>query len=181
MKKFKLGTASLSVLLGSVCLTGCGNKQIFDFNKSFNVAVEKNGEIVSVVGIDQYSDYSGSQVQFVTEDGLRVVTSTLQTQLVKAETENALSNYVDSLCGGNIENVVDYNVLQGVDVDFSHDSWNKDVFDIHYTYDKAIILSDDLLKLINDDNAAEGSLESYAVSLVGSADKVVRYNASKQK
>lgn len=62
-KVLLLGTATGFTLLG---LTGC-NKQMIDFNKSFNIAIEKNDEVVSVVGIDGYNDYSGSMVQISTD------------------------------------------------------------------------------------------------------------------
>ena len=36
-----------------------------------------------------------------------------------------------------------YNEMQGVSIDTSKDLWNKDLLDLHFTYDKAIILSGD--------------------------------------
>lgn len=71
--------ATAFILAGTMCgavLSGCGNKQIIDLNKSFNVAIETNEDNVSIAGISGYSDYQGTQVQFVTEDNLRVLTST---------------------------------------------------------------------------------------------------------
>lgn len=201
------GSLSLSTL------TGCGNKQVLDFNKSFNVVIEKNDENLSVVGIKEYSDYSGSQVQFVTEDNLRVITSTFQTQLIKAENEEVINNYTSKLA--KEENIIRYDALQGTEIDYSVNSWNKDMLDMHYTYNKAIILSDesativelstwrdyekddkvqvklkdgtciltnvDKIKLINDDEAENDSLKNYAISLVGSEDKVIYFDMQKSK
>lgn len=152
MKIKNLKVNKEAVVALSLCtvltLSGCGNKQVFDFNKSFNVAIEKNDNIVSVVAIKEYSDYEGSQVQFVTEDGLRVVTSTMQTQLLKVQSEDSLNQYVYALSGENMENIVDYNQMQGVEVDYSVDNWNKDILDLHFTYNKAIILSDGTATII---------------------------------
>jgi len=186
--------------------------QLVDLNKSFNAVVEKNGEIVSTMGIKEYSDYSGSQVQYVTEDDLRIISSTMKTQLLRVNDAKSLTNYVNSLTK-NIENVISYDELQGTSVDYSEDFFNKDILDLNYTYNKAIILSDDIativsietwkdydeddkiqiklddgtyvltnidkIKLIDDSKASETSLENYAISLVGSQDKVIYYGKTK--
>ncbi len=133
------------VCAGTIALTtlsGCGNKQVFDFNKHFNVAVESNNGYVSIVAIKNYSDYSGDQVQFVTEDGLRVLTSTHQTELMKGNDVKNVYAYALSLAGDDAK-VMDYNEMQGVSINTDEASWNKDIFDLHFTYDQAIILSDD--------------------------------------
>ena len=190
--------------------SGC-NKQVVDLKKSFNVAVENNEGIISVVGIHNYRDYVGSQVEYVTNDNLRILSSTLQTQLVKSESADNLDRYVSSLTH-NQSDIIYYDELQGGAISFDEDAWNKDIVGGHYTYNKALILSDhyvtiipikkwkdyeeddkiqliledgtvmytsaDKLKLINDENAAENSLENYAISLVGSLDNVIYYGAN---
>ena len=138
--------ATAFILAGTMCgavLSGCGNKQIIDLNKSFNVAIKTNEDNVSIAGISGYSDYKGTQVQFVTEDNLRVLTSTHQTELLKVESEEAAYNYASALAGNSEKNINDYNEMQGVSIDTSKDLWNKDLLDLHFTYDKAIILSGD--------------------------------------
>ncbi len=123
-------------------MTGCGNKQMFDFDKSFNVAIEPNNRYVSIVAIETYADYSGDQEQFITEDGLKVLTSTHQTELIKTNSSNSIYNYALMLAGNDEEKVKDYNEMQGVYINTSDDLWNKDILDLNYTYNKAIILSD---------------------------------------
>lgn len=201
-----LGTTGLITLTS---LTGC-NKQVIDFNKSFNVVVEKNSDNISVMGISKYADYNGSQVQYITEDGLIILSSTLQTQLLKCNDEKAMSNYVYSLTDTK-ENIVFYDELSDTSIDYSVDNWNKKIVDFTYSFNKAMILSDDTVtilqldtwkdyeeddkiqiklqdgtciftdidkvKLINDKNAQEDSLKNYAISLVGSEDKVIYYDA----
>ena len=191
------GTMTLS-------LTGCGNKQIVDFNKAFNVALEPNGDSISVVGIQNYNDYEGSQVQFVTNDGLRILSSTHQLQLVNAKDQTSLDNYTRSL--QDFDDVVMY---YSDDIQYG-DGFNKKLVDFAYTFNKAIILKDesativeletwrdyeddkiqiklkdgtcilteaDQLKLVNDKEAAEGAVERYAASLVGSEENVIHYGA----
>lgn len=200
-----LGTTGLITLTS---LNGC-NKQVIDFNKSFNIVVEKNFDNVSVVGISQYSDYNNSQIQFVTEDGLLVLSSTSQTQLLKCKDEVAINNYVESLVDDQ-ENIVFYDQLANTSIDYSFNICNKNIMNLNYFYNKAIILSDgiativeldtwkdykkddkikiklqdgtciltnsDKIKLINDVNANEDSLKNYALSLVGSDDKIIYYD-----
>lgn len=125
-----------------VTTTGCGNKQMLDFNKLFNVVVEHNNGYVSIVAISNYSDYTGDQVQFVTADGLKVLTGTDQTQLIKTDDANATYNYALMLAGNDEDKVIDYNAMQDISIDVSSNSWNKDILDLNYTYNKAIILSD---------------------------------------
>ena len=209
----KLKKQIVTLFLTTVVLTGTTgcNKQVMDLKKSFNVAVEDNNGAISVVGIHNYRDYLGSQVEFVTNDNLRILSSTLQTQLVKAKNADSLDRYVSSLTN-DPSDIIFYDNLQGSEINFSKDAWNKDIVGGHYTYNKAIVLSDgyatifnikkwkdyeddkiqiiledgttmytsvDKIKLVNDENAAEGSLESYAISLVGSIDNVVYYGANR--
>lgn len=185
---------------------------MLDFNKSFNIAIEKNDETVSVVGIDGYNDYSGSMVQISTDSGLVILESTNQMQLVKSTSVDSTDSYVNSLTD-NLENVTYVG-----NINYDSDLWNKKLLDLNYVYNKAIILSNDTativeldtwcdyeeddkiqirledgtciltnadkIKLINDRNASEKSVEEYAASLVGSKDKVVVYgekSSQKQK
>lgn len=144
----KVAALALSGTLALTALTGCGNKQILDFNKSFNVAVENNNGYVSIVAIKGYSDYEGDQVQFVTRDGLRVLTSTHQTQLMKTISSSTIQSYAEGLAGDPAK-VMDYNAMQGITIDTSEDNWNKDIIDWHFTYDKAIILSDETATIVD--------------------------------
>lgn len=137
----KMLCLGLSSTMTLTLLAGCGNKQMMDFNKSFNVVIEKNRETLSVAGIQAYSDYEGSQVQFVTNDNLRVLSSTMQTQLVKADSEDSVNNYVMSLAEEN--DIVFYDKLQGTNISYNPSDWNKDILDLNFTYNKAIMISDD--------------------------------------
>lgn len=199
-KVLVLGTVTGVILVGS--LTSC-NRQMVDFNKSFNVAIEKNDESVSVMGIDGYKDYVGSMVQITTDSGLIILGSTNQMQLVKSTSENSISSYVSFLTDDEKK------VTYVDDINYDSDLWNKKVINLNYEYNKAVILSNDTamivnlnnwrsyedddkiqikledstciltnadkIKLVNDKHAEEGSLEKYAASLVGGKDKVLVY------
>ena len=144
----KIAAMAMAGTLATAVLTSCGNKQILDFNKSFNVAIETNNSYVSVVAIKEYSDYTGSQVQFLTEDGLLVLTSTHQTQLLKTEVTGRAENYAFAIAGMEQEKVMNYNEMQGITIDTSVDSFNKNIIDFNYTFNKAIILTDEIATIV---------------------------------
>jgi len=205
-KKLSIGRSFATIALGGTLLltmTGC-NKQVLDFNKSFNVVVEPNGDSISVVGIQNYCDYEGSQVQFETVDGLRVLSSTHQAQMVNVASQENLNRYVTAL--QDFDDVVMYyddQILFGK-------AFNKKIIDLDYVFNKAIIVRDeqatiynitawkdyeddkmqikledgtcmyseiDNIKIVNDANAPEGAIERYAATLVGSEENVKHYGA----
>lgn len=120
-----------------------------DFNKSFNVVVENNDDKISVVGIKAYSNYGDNQIQFVTNDDLKVVSSISKVQLLKINDDTALKHYIFSISGNNLESVTSYDELQGIDINYEKVDWNKMIFGNNYSYDKAIILSDGVATVVN--------------------------------
>lgn len=133
---------AISTAIVAGTLTGCGNKQLLDFNKSFNYAIEVNNDSASVVGISSYKDYEGTQVEFATDDGLMVLTSTNKTQLINDGNSLKIDEYAAALVGGDDSKVIDYNSLQGIDDKEAVDGWNKKVFDFNYVYNQAIIIEE---------------------------------------
>lgn len=143
----KVAAMALAGTLATAVLTGCESKQVL-LNKSFNVAIETNNGYVSIAAIKGYSDYTGSQVQFLTEDGLFVLTSTHQTQFLKEEVAGHAENYAFALSGMDQEKVMNYNEMQGITINNTPDSSNKNIFDLNYTYNKAIILTDEIATIV---------------------------------
>lgn len=136
-KKVALLLATGTVTL---MLSGC-NKQVIDLHKTFNVAVEPNGNSISVVGVQSYNDYEGSQVQFYTQSGLVVLSSTHQLQLIDVDSKTKLDTYISYI--DNEDDVVSYHdENMGTSINY-HPGWNKRVFDFKYMFNKAIILRDD--------------------------------------
>ncbi len=124
----------------TLMLTGC-NRQAIDLNKSFNVAVEPNGNNISVVAIDSYNDYEGTQVQFYTATGLVVLSSTHQLELIYTDSEKNLKSYIKNL--SNDDDVIYYHDDEmGTSIDFEK-GWNKRLADFKYSFNKALILRDD--------------------------------------
>ncbi len=121
-------------------LTGC-NKQIIDLNKNFNVAVEPNGNNISIVGIQSYNDYDGTSVQIFTETGLVILSSTHQLQLLDIDSRENLDKYVGYL--DNEDDIVTYHDdNMGTEIKYGS-AWNKRLIDFKYSFNKALILRDD--------------------------------------
>lgn len=69
------------VVAASALFTGC-NKQIFDFNYTFDKAViTVNGES-KVYSIDSWTDYEGEQLQLTLTDGSVILVSSYNTILI---------------------------------------------------------------------------------------------------
>ncbi len=188
MKKItKKGLAVLlaGTMVGTV-FAGC-NKQVVDLNKSFNVVVEANEDNVSLVAVKYYSDYKGTQSQFETEDGLRVLTSTHQANFLNVKDSQIAENFALALAGNDYEKVMDYNEMQGVEIDTKNTVYNKDIVDMHYEYNKAIILSGDNATIVDikswkdyDDDKIQLKFKNGTTHLT-SIDKVKIVNDEKAK
>lgn len=146
MKNFKVYNTVAALLVAST-LTGCGNKDMWDSEKKFNFALESNNGVVSVVGLEKYYDYSGEQIQIITRDGLTILTSTRNTELLKGLNKESIENYVSlKTDGGDIYFVDEMN---GNELEFSDGSRTKGWFDTTYTYDKVIMQEDDHILVAN--------------------------------
>lgn len=158
-------------------LSGC-NKQVVDLNKSFNVAIEVNNDTVSIVGVNNYGDYEGNQVQIKTEDGLVILTSTHQTNLINVKSEEIAYDIANSLAGSDSKRIIDYNKLQGVKINTFNTIFNKQILDIKFAYNKAIIESDNNVTIFKikkwkdyDDDKVQLILED-GTAILTSIDKV---------
>lgn len=80
-KKVLVAILATTTILG---LTGCGNKDLFDTNYTYDRAIIglPNGESVEVE-IKQWKDYEdGEQLQIISKDGTVYLTSTLNCTLI---------------------------------------------------------------------------------------------------
>lgn len=83
MKKKILTLTLVSMMI--MGLAGCGNRDMFDTNYTYDRAIISlpNGESVEV-RIKQWRDYKdGDQLQIISEDGTVYLTSTLNCTLIK--------------------------------------------------------------------------------------------------
>ncbi len=77
-KIFKLSI----VLLIIVGLTGC-NKQIFDFDYTFNKAICKIGDETKEIKIKKWTDYDGEQLQITDTNDTVYLVSSINCTLIK--------------------------------------------------------------------------------------------------
>lgn len=205
MKNFKIYNTVAALLVAST-LTGCGNRDMWDSEKKFNFALESNNGVVSVVGLEKYYDYSGEQIQIITRDGLTILTSTRNTELLKGLNKESIENYVSLKTDGGEIYFVDE--MCGNELEFSDGSRTKGWFDTTYTYDKVIMQEDDHILVANvkqwadyeDDkiqiilnndisilrystdvklvatNGNDEAFYNYCLSLVGDEDKIFYYD-----
>lgn len=144
--KTKIGIGIISIGIGMAVMKSCaavgGNKDIIDTKKSFNIALDENDDAVSITNITSYNDYEGSQIQFTTQDNLVVLTSTINTQLLSQYDYSLVKEYAIALANGDEEKVYSYDELQGMSLQMPESGWNKDFFDLQYTYTHALISSE---------------------------------------
>lgn len=185
-----------------------GNPDLVDTEKSFPIAIDENEETISIACITGYN-YDGSQVQFVTQDGLVVLTSTKNTHLLKQDDKDLVEEYALALANGDESMIYHYNNLE----EMQDYGWNKNFFDLNYTYDYALIQSEEGIiiaevdewkdyeddkiqisltngttilkdvedvKLVNSSNAPSDSLYNYALSLVGDESKIQNYSMTRK-
>lgn len=111
------------------------NKDFIDTNWRFNKSITFNGNRALVLPIGQWTDYSGEQLQVITNDGLVLVLSSYNSKLVyDGESNISANNFASSYVSSN-----------GQVTDFSSDcnvEFNYDLLDTEYKFDKAIIFKD---------------------------------------
>lgn len=79
----------LALFVGTVSLSGC-NKQIFDFDFTFDHAYLKIGEEWKVLEIASWRDYEGEQYQIKLKDGTTMVVSSVYCILYRGELPNGI-------------------------------------------------------------------------------------------
>ena len=74
----------IMVIVILISLTGCGNKDIWDFNYTFDKAIIKmpDGNILELE-IKYWNDYDGEQIQVVDKNGNIYLVSSVNCVLIK--------------------------------------------------------------------------------------------------
>lgn len=74
----------LAVVAGVLSLTGCGNRDLFDTNHTYDRAIIgfPNGESLEV-NVKQWCDYEGEQIQIISEDGTIYLVSSYNCILIR--------------------------------------------------------------------------------------------------
>lgn len=78
--------AGICAVLMCVGLCSCGNKDIFDTNRTFNTAIIAFPDgTTKTIEIKQWKDYEGEQLQIIAEDGTIYLVSSYNCVLVKED------------------------------------------------------------------------------------------------
>lgn len=109
------------------------NKDMLDTNWSFNKSITFNGNNAIILPIDDWKDYSGEQLQVITDDGLVLVLSSYNSKLVNDEKSKIKAiDFAQSYIGSD-----------GKVVDLSNDKrtgFNYDLIDTKMAFNKVIIM-----------------------------------------
>ena len=134
------GTVALSMFVNENVMYLLGNSDKIDTEKQFNVLIEPNGDNVSLVLVQNYYDNSGSTVQILTQDGLGIITSLRDAQLLNISSYEEAYNYACQIVKD--ADVVSYDSLQGLDLDDINQIGYKRYLGRNYNYQYAIVLED---------------------------------------
>ena len=135
------GLVALSCLVSDQINYYSGNTDFIDTEKQFNTLLEANGDVVSLVLVQNYYDNAGSTVQIRTQDGLDVITSLRDAQLLNFSSYEEAYDYACQIAGD--DKVICYDVLQGLSLDNIDEIGYKRYLGREYTYQYAIVLEND--------------------------------------
>lgn len=152
-KEFKTAAIKFSVgaTAGVICLTAffsdgqkfiLGNVDKLDTEKKFNTLIEANGDNVSVVFVKNYYDNSGSTVQIRTQDGLEVLTSLKNAQLLDVSDYQQAYEYASKLADGDDGKVVCYDENQDLSLDIENIGYKRHLMKSR-NFNYALVLEDD--------------------------------------
>ena len=151
------GKVYVGILVGVLGLTlvKCGaqltsNRDNLDTEKSFNYVIDYNGEGTSIVKVERYSDYRGESVEYMTQDGLQVLTGIYKAEVLYAKSYEEAYQRALELTGGDSSKITSYDITRGLDpkVDGSK-GWNKNFFNLNYDFDFAITETDNGVVITN--------------------------------
>ena len=135
------GVVALSCLTSDQINYYSGNTDIIDTEKQFNVLLEANGDVVSLTLVQNYYDNTGSTVQIRTQDGLDIITSLRDAQLLNFSSYEEAYDYACQIAGD--DKVICYDVLQGLSLNNIDEIGYKKYLGREYTYPYAIVLEND--------------------------------------
>lgn len=118
------------------------NKDLFDTKWSFNKAVTFNGNNAVILPVVQWKDYSGEQLQIITPDGLVMNLCSYNSKLIYDSLSSVKAKDFASMYVGTDGEVTD---LSG---EYNSTSFNYDLFDSKWGFNKAIILKDNSVVIL---------------------------------
>lgn len=132
IKKSKVCSFLLAGVLTSTLLTGC-NRTILDTKYGFDKALVYGDDTAILMDVAEWKDYSGEQLQFITQDGFCLLSSSFDTNCFYGSSNEYASDVVAQ--NGLSKKGESYilNEDNGINPIF-----NKDLFDTNWSFNKAI-------------------------------------------
>lgn len=131
--KAKLNRKSVitGCLIFSLLLSGC-NRSVFDTKYGFNRALVFGEDSAVVMDVEQWKDYSGEQIQLVTEDNFVLLTSSFDTNCFYG---NSNRYSIDDVANGA---VVSQEVHYLTEKKEENVVYNKDFWDSNWSFNKVV-------------------------------------------
>ena len=137
------------------------NKNILDTKWAFNKAITFNGNKALILPVGKWKDYSGEQLQVITNDGLVLILSSYNSKLVcDSESEITANEFASSYVGSDGE-VID---LSGISKD---SSFNYDILDTKFDFNKALIVKDEKVLIVPISEWCDYEGEQIQIKIVG--------------
>ena len=140
---------SIVVFCGIVGVTGfvlirdCGgrllsNRDKIDTEKYFNYCIDYKNQGVSIIKLEKYNDYEGNTVDFYTQDGLHILTSIENAELLKASNYTSVYNRALELTQGCEDDIICYDEMRNLIISSEVGFWNKDILNNDYDFNYVI-------------------------------------------
>lgn len=180
-KKITKGIAIIGIT--NLLLTGCGNKDMFDSNKTFDFAIisSSDKESALVIGISAYTTYEGEQEQIQLDDDSVLLVSSFNTRLFRNEGNISAEEHARAYVGNEGE----ITTISKIE----RNGMNKDWIDTVYTFHKAIVLTNNTAiiydikqwKTYPEDDTIQLKLEDGSYILTGVSDTIIMKEGDKYK
>ena len=137
------------------------NKNILDTKWAFNKSITFNGDRALILPVGKWKDYSGEQLQVITNDGLVLILSSYNSKLVcDSESELTACEFAQSYVGSDGEVVDLSNILKD-------SSFNYDILDTKFDFNKALIVKDDKVLILPISEWCDYEGEQLQIKVVG--------------
>ena len=121
------------------------NKTIIDTTWTFNKAIIFNDNKALIIPIDSWKDYEGEQLQVVTKQGQTLLLSIYNSKLVYDEKSKMKAYDFAKMYVGENGLVTDLSSNENTN------SFNYDIIDTKFTFNKAMIMKDDAITILSID------------------------------
>ena len=129
-----LGVYSLRDYVGRLI----SNRDNIDTEKFFNYCIDYKDQGVSIIKIQKYNESDGNTAEFYTQDGLHILTSIEDAELLKSSSYTSVYNRALELTNGCEDVILSYDEIRNLSTSTEVGFWNKDILNIDYDFNYVI-------------------------------------------